>query len=733
MSAPVCVTPSFDQGRSPERTAPICVVTPSFNQGRFLERTVRSVLDQGVGGLDYLVVDGGSSDHSLEVLDRYDGRLRFVSEPDRGQAHAVNKALRATSAPIIGWINSDDVYLPGALDTVCRFFDSRPEVDVVYGTAFHIDEDDRFLDAYPTEAWRPDRLRETCFLCQPAVFFRRRVIEDHGLLDERLHYCLDYEYWLRLSLGGARFRHLPRPLAGSRLHPEAKTLDRRVAGHAETNSMLRRHLGRAPSRWLANWATEVLAHWGVSPRDRRRYVPALAIVSLAASLRWNRSVPASLRKMIREWLRHARDAGPAPPRPAGRKRCAASGPRSSLTIGFDVSQTGPRRAGCGTMAAATIEALSRLDGDHRYLLYASFGDHFWEPLGPQATLELEHPRFERALVLDSPAQAEALWQLPGEELERALGCPDVVHANNFYCPTNLRRARLVYTLHDLGFLVDPRWTGEENRQACYDGVWNASLCADAVVAVSRVSRDHFLATFPHYPEGRVAVARLGCRFPARSGVEPSLDERFGAGRFFLHVGSPEPRKNQQRLFRAYRRYAARVTDPLPLVWAGGATADAVPSRLSGGCPRPMGLPSAGPGSIVSLGYVDDASLLGLYQTCRAVLLPSLWEGFGLPVIEAMSQGAAVLASDRGVLREVAGDGAWFVDPLDERSIERGLERLASDGELCARLRREGPPRARQFTWQRTAEAVLEVYRAVVLRPKLDLPAELDAGGRGSVG
>ncbi len=691
---------------------PICVVTPSLNQGRFLERTVRSVLDQGTAELDYLVVDGGSSDASVEVLERYSGRLRFISEPDRGQAHAVNKALERTAAPIVGWLNSDDVYLPGALDAVRRVFEASPEVDVVYGDAFHIDEDDRYLDAYPTEAWRPDRLRETCFLCQPAVFFRRRVIEHHGLLDERLHYCLDYEYWLRLALGGARFHHLPRPLAGSRLHPETKTLGRRVVAHSETNSMLRRQLGRAPSRWLANWATEVLGHWGLNPRHRRRYVPALSLLTVLGSLRWNRSVPASLRRMIGDWLRHAADADPAPARAGRRGPCTAPGAPSRLKIGFDVSQTGPRRAGCGTMAAATIEALSRLDGDDRYLLYATFGDHYWEPMGPRATLELDHPRCQRALALDSPAQAEALWRLPPDELERVLGCPDVVHANNFYCPTRLRRARLVYTLHDLGFLVDPRWTGEENRQACYDGVWNASLCADAVVAVSGASRDHFLSLFPHYPEDRVAVARLGCRFEApRDNEPPAVEDPFDPGRFFLHVGSPEPRKNQQRLFRAYRGYAARVSDPLPLVWAGGADAEVPRGR-------------AGAGSIVSLGYVDDDTLLGLYRTCRAVLFPSLWEGFGLPVVEAMSQGAAVLTSDRGVLREVAGDGALLVDPLDAAAIERGLERLASDASLRARLCRKGQVRARQFTWQRTAEAVLEVYRSVVRRPRLDLPVEL---------
>ena len=697
-------------------TAPICVVTPSYNQGRFLERTVRSVIDQDIDGLDHLVVDGGSDDDSLEVLNRYREDLRFISEPDRGQAHAVNKALRRTTAPIIGWLNSDDVYMPGALEAVRRIFDRRPAVEVLYGDAFHIDDHDRFLDAYPTEEWRPDRLLETCFLCQPAVFFRRRVVEEHGLLDERLHYCLDYEYWLRLSRGGARFHHLPRPLAGSRLYAETKTLGQRVAAHAEANTMFRRHLGATPSRWLANWATEVLERWGVSPRDRRRYVSMLTLLTLAGALRWNRKVPTSLREVIRGWLRHAREGGiesrhTVVPTPEGSTE-------RGLKIGFDISQTGPRREGCGTVAAETIEALSRLDHDNRYLLYTTFGDHYWDPLGPEATLKLDQPRFERALELNSRAEAEELWQQSGQELENELGAPDIVHANNFYCPTGLKRARLVYTLHDLGFLVDPTWTDEENRHACYRGVWNASLYADAVVAVSAASREHFLATFPHYPVDRVAVAHLGCRFKTASNGESNFDRvtlaeaPFATGRYFLHVGSTEPRKNQERLFRAYRRYASRVAEPLGLVWAGG------------GDPSPAWLKPGTGGTIHNLGYVDDESLLGLYRGCRAVLFPSLWEGFGLPVIEAMSQGAAVLASDLDVLREVAGDAACFVDPLDETALARALERLATDDELCDRLRHDGLARARQFTWRRTAEAVLDVYREVVQRPKLELPAEL---------
>ena len=301
----------------------VSAITPAYNQGAYIERTVRSVLTQDVPGLEYVIVDGGSLDGTLDVLRRYAGRLRWVSEPDRGPAHAVNKGLGATTGAVVGWLNSDDVWEAGAVRAACDFLDAHPEVDVVYGDARYVDADDRPVEPYHTEPWDLGRFLDACYIAQPAAFFRRRVVDRHGGLDERLRYCLDYEYWLRLALGGARFAYLPRLLAGYRLHPATVTVGLRLALHREVNDMLREKLGRVPDQWLFNYAHELAYARGFS-RDRRvRFATALAVGAVYASARWNhrissgvltfavRRVGGNARLALRQWA-----AGKVPSPPA---------------------------------------------------------------------------------------------------------------------------------------------------------------------------------------------------------------------------------------------------------------------------------------------------------------------------------------------------------------------------------------------------------------------------------
>jgi hypothetical protein len=175
---------------------------------------------------------------------------------------------------------------------------------VVYGMADHIDLSDQAFETYPSEAWNFARLRETCFICQPAAFFRRRVVEHHGLLDEKLHFCMDYEYWLRLGKAGVNFAYLEHKLAGSRLYAENKTMGSRLKVHAEINDMQRSLFGRVPDRWLWNYS-----HAAIDDRIDRNASPRwfalrMLIAIIKAALHWNRRISPEMKAdLLHLWRR----------------------------------------------------------------------------------------------------------------------------------------------------------------------------------------------------------------------------------------------------------------------------------------------------------------------------------------------------------------------------------------------------------------------------------------------
>lgn len=290
-----------DNWRRKKKNLSLSVVTPSFNQGRFIERTIQSVLAQGVENFEYFIADGGSTDDTLDIIRRYRDRLSFVTEKDNGQADAVNKGIRATTGDIIGWLNSDDIYYPGALSAVLQYFATHHDTDVVYGDAHHIDEIDQIIEPYYTEDWDYERLKDVCFLCQPAVFFRRRLVEKMGLLDPNLHYCMDYEYWLRLGKAGP-FGRLPLFLAGSRMYQENKTLGSRVAVHKEINDMFCRTMGDVPDKWIYAYSHALVLEKGFKRNTALKnisFVAAMGGVALHSFLHWKHRLPLrAIKKMV---------------------------------------------------------------------------------------------------------------------------------------------------------------------------------------------------------------------------------------------------------------------------------------------------------------------------------------------------------------------------------------------------------------------------------------------------
>ncbi|HRL75892.1 MAG TPA: glycosyltransferase family 2 protein [Candidatus Accumulibacter phosphatis] len=280
--------PAFASRRlEPARvTAPlVSVLMPSLNQGKFIEAAARSVLQQDYPAIELVVADGGSTDGTLGTLQRlsreFGDRLRWHSALDSGPANAVNKALVRARGGIVGWLNSDDLYTPGAIAAAVARLQADQSLAMVFGEAEHIDESGRILARYPTlPATTPvAAFQDGCFICQPSVFIRRSVFDQIGELDETLATAFDFDLWLRIFLAfPGRIAHLPKVQAQSRLHAACITRRMRRTIASDGVRVLARHLGAADPHWLLTYVEELCACYphGDSPADLRQDIESLA-------------------------------------------------------------------------------------------------------------------------------------------------------------------------------------------------------------------------------------------------------------------------------------------------------------------------------------------------------------------------------------------------------------------------------------------------------------------------
>jgi len=267
----------------------VSIVTPSFNQAEFLERTIESVLSQTYTDIEYIVVDGGSTDGSPEILRSYGDRFAWVSEPDRGQSHAINKGLARAKGEILAYLNSDDVLLPRAIETAVGYFEEHPDWDVIYGDAAFVDDSDTVIGSYPTADYTFERLMHQCCICQPAAFWRAAIARRVGPFNESLLYALDYEYWIRIDRANGKIMHVPEQLAWSRIHTGTKTETQRRRFSKEIFAVCRREGGYVDFNYFRGYWYH-LCHEREDGLPRRlRFLPGFE--SWMASLQykwWNR-------------------------------------------------------------------------------------------------------------------------------------------------------------------------------------------------------------------------------------------------------------------------------------------------------------------------------------------------------------------------------------------------------------------------------------------------------------
>ena len=257
----------------------ITIVTPSYNQGRFLEQTILSVIGQQYPNLEYMIMDGGSTDHSVEVIKKYEGYLtHWESVKDRGQAHAINKGFAMATGEICGWVNSDDYYLPGTLSFVAERLDAG-KAALLFGNCLHfVDDQSRTYGSDVRREHETRDLRLADYIIQPSSFWTREAWLTTGNLDESLHFGFDWDWFIRAMDAGTDFKVDDRYLSAYRIHGEHKTAVGGEKRHQELAAIYGRHAGpRYEQLFLRCGARPSVAF-------RRKWLSLLRVNRFAAAL-----------------------------------------------------------------------------------------------------------------------------------------------------------------------------------------------------------------------------------------------------------------------------------------------------------------------------------------------------------------------------------------------------------------------------------------------------------------
>ncbi len=547
----------------------------------------------------------------------------------------------------------------------------RPEAGLVYGECRVVDECSRALGMLPA---RPFDLRRTIergeFLPQQAVFWRRSVVERVGLFDESLHYAMDFDFFIR---AGRAFKvhYLPEPVAAFRMQSGSKTVSQAERHWREALAVSERHGLRPLNPWF--WIRRA-RHWGLRMLH--------ALYSNGCESAW--AAPRT-RTSTQDGVRMA-------------------APERSLTnrpVYVDVSAAVHRRAGLGRYAGSLAAALAPLLPGELALFYNA--EQGVEPLPtlpqvPVRTVRLGYKPWRSLVLAGGYARLPFNRLVPGASLFHA--------TEHLLLP--LRNVPTVLTVHDLIFRHLPEHHKALNRWYLAAAMPLFCRRATHIIAVSEATRRDLSDAY-HVPAGKVTVIPEAAADHFRvAGHDEQLRVRSAHAlpeRFMLYVGTIEPRKNLITLFEAW---AAARPAGMKLVIAGkkGWLYDETFARL-----EQLGIA----GDVLFTGYVADDDLPALYSAAEAFLFPSVYEGFGLPILEAMGCGLPVACSDASSLPEVAGDAALLLPSQDVPAWSAAITRLAGEPGLRAELRTRGLAQSARFTWRAAAETTCALYREVMAR------------------
>lgn len=374
-----------------------------------------------------------------------------------------------------------------------------------------------------------------------------------------------------------------------------------------------------------------------------------------------------------------------------------------MRIGFDISQTGGKKAGCGFYADSLINNILSTDEKNEYTLLTNFGSFYHDRLmGFRSTYTDKKIRYGPRII--SKRAAIKYWN--GKEGYHFLNKFNIIHANNYWCPPWEIKSKLIYTLYDVSVIDNPEWSTSKNNEGCRAGLINASKFATYIVAISKATKQAFLCQFPYVDEKKIFViypaTRPGLNKQGADPVKPKHKIFRTETPFLLSVGTIEPRKNQAFLLRVYDQFRNQNRQVMPLIFIGkrGWLTDDFMQEAK---------KSKWKADIHLLGYVNESELSWLYQNCLINLYPSLYEGFGLPVLEGLKEGAATVCSNTTSMPEIVGDCGIMVSPTDKEGWVNAIELLVKNKVKRLELKEKSVLRAELFSWECSTNQILDIY------------------------
>lgn len=372
-----------------------------------------------------------------------------------------------------------------------------------------------------------------------------------------------------------------------------------------------------------------------------------------------------------------------------------------MKIGFDVSATCNEKTGCSWYADSLIRAMVQQHPGHQYALYHNFGEIYSPKASEGTTLPGENVTHHYGGI--TAAESKRVWQEIADGRNPS-GQPDIVQANFMNCP-RISTAPIVYVVYDLSFWICPEFLTSNHLTSCTKGMCEGLANASGFIFIS----DHTLQDFERHFPGWLKrnnkprrVIHLAARTSEAKAATPAV---FGED-YWLYVGTIEPRKNLLTLLQAHDLYFQQSASPRKLLLAGGR----------GWCSEHIHEEIAlreHRGSVQYLGYVDETQMETLYANARAMLYPSYYEGFGLPILEAMNRGVAVICSNATSHPEVGGDSVEYFDPWQPSELAAKMLELERDESRRKQLAAASKARAGLFSWQRVADETVDFYKEVI--------------------